>query len=85
MPVPSSVVNYSFGLTNIGVWPFAWATFAFCIPQAAMFVYLGATGRSLLAGDALSIESLLVLLVGVTSAALAVYLVSARLRASAQR
>jgi uncharacterized membrane protein YdjX (TVP38/TMEM64 family) len=85
MPVPASVVNYGFGLTNIGVWPFAWATFAFCIPQAALFVYLGATGRSLLAGETLAIENLLVLLVGAANAALCIYLVSARLRASAQQ
>jgi uncharacterized membrane protein YdjX (TVP38/TMEM64 family) len=85
MPVPASVVNYGFGLTNIGVWPFTWATFAFCIPQAALFVYLGAAGRSLLAAETLSTGHLLLLLTGAVTAALAVYLVSARLKEVAQR
>lgn len=84
MPVPASVVNYSFGLTNIGVWPFTWATFAFCIPQAALFVYLGAASRSVLAAEALSTGHILLLLIGVASAALAIYFVSARLKAAVQ-
>jgi uncharacterized membrane protein YdjX (TVP38/TMEM64 family) len=84
MPVPASLVNYSFGVTNIGIWPFAWATFAFCIPQAAVSVYLGAAGRSVLAGEGFAIENMLLPLIGVASAALAVHLVSVRLRASTQ-
>lgn len=80
VPLPSSVVNYSFGLTNIGVWPFAWATFVFCLPQAALFIYLGAAGRSLLSVDAFSFENLLLLAFGAACSALAVYLVAARMR-----
>jgi uncharacterized membrane protein YdjX (TVP38/TMEM64 family) len=47
-PVPTFSQNYFFGLTRIGLWPFAAATFVFTIPQVALYVYLGALGRAAL-------------------------------------
>jgi uncharacterized membrane protein YdjX (TVP38/TMEM64 family) len=84
VPIPAALVNYSFGVTNIRLWSFTWATFAFCIPHAALFLYLGAVGRSVLLGEPGAMQNLPVLLLGVASSALAFYLVSSRMRASAQ-
>lgn len=81
VPIPASFVNYGFGLTNIRLWSFTWATFAFCIPQAALFVHLGAAGRSVLLAEPLSTENLLLMGFGVVASAAAVYLVTSRLRA----
>jgi uncharacterized membrane protein YdjX (TVP38/TMEM64 family) len=45
------VQNYLFGLTNIGLLPFALVTFLFTLPQLVLYVYLGASGRALLLDD----------------------------------
>lgn len=50
-PLPNSVQNYLFGLTNIGLLPFALVTFVFTLPQIVLYVYLGASGRALLLDD----------------------------------
>lgn len=50
-PLPNSVQNYLFGLTNIGLLPFALVTFLFTLPQLVLYVYLGASGRALLLDD----------------------------------
>lgn len=50
-PLPNSVQNYLFGLTNIGLLPFALVTFVFTAPQIVFYVYLGASGRALLLDD----------------------------------
>ncbi|WNV09183.1 VTT domain-containing protein [Tardiphaga sp. 709] len=50
-PLPNSVQNYLFGLTNIGLLPFALVTFLFTLPQIVFYVYLGASGRALLLDD----------------------------------
>jgi uncharacterized membrane protein YdjX (TVP38/TMEM64 family) len=81
VPVPAAVVNYTFGVTNVPLWSFTWATFVFCIPQAALFASLGAAGRSLLFADALALEGLPLLVLAVASSALAIWLVASRLRA----
>ena len=41
---PFLFLNYAFGLTSIGLLPFAGATFAGIIPLTVAFVYLGAAG-----------------------------------------
>ncbi|MCX7321820.1 MAG: VTT domain-containing protein [Hyphomicrobiales bacterium] len=48
VPVPSVMQNYLFGLTRINILDYALATFVFSIPQAALFVFLGATGKEAL-------------------------------------
>jgi uncharacterized membrane protein YdjX (TVP38/TMEM64 family) len=84
LPVPSSVVNYLFGITTIGWWPFAWATFLFCIPLAVLFVGLGAAGHVALAHDSDSDLNNALLVVGIVSSAAVIYFVSRRARASFQ-
>ena len=39
-PVPTTVQNYLFGLTRIGLWSFTAATLVFSIPQIAFYCYL---------------------------------------------
>lgn len=53
-PLPNAFQNYAFGLTRIGFWPYAVATFVFTIPQTVLYVYLGAAGRSALLEDSSS-------------------------------
>jgi uncharacterized membrane protein YdjX (TVP38/TMEM64 family) len=50
-PTPSSVQNYVFGVTRIGLWPYTLASVVFTIPQTLFYVYLGSIGRSLLLDD----------------------------------
>jgi uncharacterized membrane protein YdjX (TVP38/TMEM64 family) len=50
-PTPSSVQNYVFGVTRIGLWPYAVASLVFTIPQTVFYAYLGSMGRSVLLGD----------------------------------
>jgi uncharacterized membrane protein YdjX (TVP38/TMEM64 family) len=80
-PVPSMVQNTIFGLTRIGVWPFAWATFVFIIPQVVLCVYLGSIGRAALLGESSGI-SLGIMAAGGLTLLIAVLLVMRRVRAS---
>jgi uncharacterized membrane protein YdjX (TVP38/TMEM64 family) len=50
-PLPNSAQSYLFGLTNIGLLPFALITFVFTLPQIVLYAYLGASGRALLLLD----------------------------------
>ncbi len=80
-PVPGAITNYLFGLTNIGWWAYAWATFVFCIPQIILFVCLGAArtigggGRPGFHGDARRSIAL-----GVVTCAAIIFLVAKRAR-----
>lgn len=74
-PVPSSVQNYFFGLTRIGLWPYTWATLAFNIPQIVLYVYLGAVGRSMLIDDASSWISRAIMVAGALCLAAIVFLI----------
>jgi uncharacterized membrane protein YdjX (TVP38/TMEM64 family) len=80
-PVPSMIQNTIFGLTRIGVWPFAWATFVFIIPQVVLCVYLGSIGRAALLGESSGI-SLGIMAAGGLTLLIAVLLVMRRVRAS---
>src|SRR5262245_60019948 len=63
-PTPSSVQNYVFGITRIGFWPYALASFIFTMPQTVLYVYLGAVGRSFLVADMSAPFSQVLMLVG---------------------
>lgn len=45
-PIPNAALNYLFGVTGIGAWPYAAATFVFTLPQIALAVYIGWAGRA---------------------------------------
>ena len=47
---PFNVLNYAFGLTNIGLVPYVAASFVFMLPGAAAYVYLGYAGREAAGG-----------------------------------
>ena len=50
-PAPNCVQNYLFGLTRIGLLPYALITLVFTFPQMALYAYIGASGRAILQGD----------------------------------
>jgi uncharacterized membrane protein YdjX (TVP38/TMEM64 family) len=79
-PVPGAITNYLFGLTNIGWWAYAWATFFFCIPQIILFVCLGAAGRSAVVDDQASMVSQAMIALGVVTCAAIIFLVAKRAR-----
>ncbi|MDQ8729471.1 VTT domain-containing protein [Bradyrhizobium sp. LHD-71] len=81
-PVPGFASNYLFGMTNIGLWPYTWATFIFCAPQVILFVCLGAAGRAALLRDSSSILGEAMIVAGVVTSALMVYLIAKRARSS---
>ena len=80
-PIPSSVQSAVFGLTRIGVWPFAWSTFVFTIPQIVLYVYLGSIGKAALLGEAAGIN-LGVMAAGGLTFLLVILVISRRVRAS---
>lgn len=47
---PFLVLNYAFGLTNIRLWTYMWASFVFMLPGSFMFTYIGYAGKEALAG-----------------------------------
>lgn len=80
-PLPNALQNYMFGLTKIGIVPFALATFFFTIPQIVMYVYLGSAGRAAVMDDGLTPLSTAMIVVGAVSMAVAMALVLRRVRA----
>ncbi len=79
-PVPNAVQNYVFGLTRIGLLPFAITTLLFTIPQVMLYVYLGSTGRAVLLDENLSPLHRVLLGVGLISLVCAAMLVVRRIR-----
>ena len=79
-PMPSSVVNYTLGLTRIRLKTYALATLFFSIPQVTLFSFLGATGRASLLDDDSSTASQLILLIGIVLAAGLIWLIGSRAR-----
>ncbi|MBA4358016.1 MAG: hypothetical protein C0405_09870 [Desulfovibrio sp.] len=50
--VPTSIINFLFGLTSLPLWTYAWASFVFFFPLCYAFAYLGFyTGGFILDGD----------------------------------
>jgi uncharacterized membrane protein YdjX (TVP38/TMEM64 family) len=82
-PIPSTVGNYLFGLTRIGLLPFALTTFVFIIPQTALFVYIGHVGRTALIENSTSPLNLVVIALAVISVTAVFMLIRRRLRAAA--
>ena len=78
-PLPTSAQNYLFGLTNVGLLPYALITSVFTLPQLVVYVYLGASGRALLQDDASVLNRALLAVAVVIMLAIAV-LVSRRIR-----
>jgi uncharacterized membrane protein YdjX (TVP38/TMEM64 family) len=79
-PLPNAVQNYLFGLTRIGLLPFAVTTFVFTIPQIMLYVYLGSAGRAVLLDDKLSALNRILLIGGLFSIFIVAVLVVRRIR-----
>jgi uncharacterized membrane protein YdjX (TVP38/TMEM64 family) len=80
-PIPSTIQNALFGLTRIGVWPFAWSTFVFTIPQIILYAYLGAIGKAALIGESQGVNLGVMIAGGLTFLAV-VLMIMRRVRAS---
>ncbi len=80
-PIPAMVQSVLFGLTRIRLWPYAWATFVFTIPQVVVYAYLGAIGKAALLSEGDSVNLGLMAAGGVTFLIMIV-LIARRVRAS---
>jgi uncharacterized membrane protein YdjX (TVP38/TMEM64 family) len=80
-PIPSMIQSALFGITRIGLWPYAWATFLFTIPQIVLYAYLGAVGKAALLGESKGLNLSLMIAGGITFLVVVV-LITRRVRAS---
>ena len=80
-PLPNFVQNYLFGLTRIGLLPFAVITLLFTLPQIVFYTYLGASGRAMLLNDGPVVFNLIVLGIAATTMIAVLILVSKRAKA----
>ena len=80
-PLPNSAQNYLFGLTRIGLLPYALITFICTLPQVVLYVFLGTSGRAILLEDGLSSLNGILLPLAAVTALIIVMLVSMRARA----
>lgn len=80
-PIPSTIQSVLFGLTRIGLWPYAWSTFVFTIPQIVLYAYLGAIGKAALLGESGGL-SLGVMAAGGLTFLIVLALITRRVRAS---
>ncbi|KAA0073042.1 VTT domain-containing protein [Tardiphaga sp. P9-11] len=79
-PLPNSAQSYLFGLTNIGLLPFALITFVFTLPQIVLYAYLGASGRALLLDDGPMPLNRMLIAMALVTALVILLLVSRRIR-----
>lgn len=79
-PLPNSAQSYLFGLTNIGLLPFALITFVFTLPQIVLYAYLGASGRALLLDDGPMPLNRMLIAMALITALVILLLVSRRIR-----
>jgi uncharacterized membrane protein YdjX (TVP38/TMEM64 family) len=81
-PVPGSATSYLLGLSGIGLWSYASATFLGLAPQTFLFVLIGAAAPTTLEGDTFSVLKLVTLLAGIATSAVILWQVGRRARAS---
>lgn len=81
-PVPGSATSYLLGLSGIRLWPYAGATFLGLVPQTLLFVFIGAAGPAALEGGPFSTVKLILVLAGVVTSAVILWLVGRRARAT---
>ncbi len=63
--VPTSIVNFLFGLTSLRLWTYTWASFVFFFPLCYVFAYLGfSTGGFMLDGDTSRVVRIIGVIVG---------------------
>jgi uncharacterized membrane protein YdjX (TVP38/TMEM64 family) len=79
-PAPNCVQNYLFGLTRIGLVPYAMITIMFTLPQILLYTWIGASGRAILLDDGELPLSLWMMAIAATVVLTIVLLVSRRIR-----
>jgi uncharacterized membrane protein YdjX (TVP38/TMEM64 family) len=79
-PIPGSATSYLTGITGIGLWPYTAATFVGSAPQILCLVAIGALGQAVLDDPFVLRAQLGFMLAGVALLALAVWLVTRRVR-----
>ncbi|QDM17928.1 TVP38/TMEM64 family protein [Tardiphaga sp. vice352] len=79
-PAPNCVQNYLFGLTRIGLVPYAMITLIFTLPQILLYTWIGASGRAILLDDGELPLSLWMMAIAATVVLTIVLLVSRRIR-----
>ena len=81
-PLPGGAINYLFGLTRIGLAPYAAGTAVGLLPPVALFVALGALGRMALADMQQPWGQGVAVLTGLMVLAIAIFLVLRRVMAT---
>lgn len=79
-PAPNCVQNYLFGVTHIGLVPYALITLIFTQPQIALYTWIGASGRALLLDNGELPLSPWLMGIAATVVLTIVFLVSRRIR-----
>jgi uncharacterized membrane protein YdjX (TVP38/TMEM64 family) len=81
-PVPGSATTYLLGLSGIRLWPYTSATCLGLGPQTVLFVLIGAAAPTALEGGSFSVIKLIILLAGVVTSAVILWLVGRQARAA---
>jgi uncharacterized membrane protein YdjX (TVP38/TMEM64 family) len=81
-PVPGSATTYLLGLSGVRLWPYTAASCLGLAPQTFLFVLIGAAAPATLEGGPFSVIKLVILLAGVATSAVILWLVGRRARAS---
>jgi uncharacterized membrane protein YdjX (TVP38/TMEM64 family) len=79
-PAPNCVQNYLFGLTHIGLVPYALITLVFTLPQIALYTWIGSSGRAILPDNGGLPFSLWLMAIAAMVVLTIVFLVSRRVR-----
>lgn len=78
--VPFNLQNYFFGVTKVGLWPYAIATFFGIMPGAAAFVYIGTLGQTAGAGQSSGVK-IAFLVAGLIATIIALVIIARRAKA----
>jgi uncharacterized membrane protein YdjX (TVP38/TMEM64 family) len=81
-PVPGSATTYLLGLSGVRLWPYTGATCLGLAPQTFLFVFIGAAAPAALEGGPFSAVKIVLLLAGIVTSAVILWLVGRRARAS---
>src|SRR5262249_30355117 len=76
--IPGAATSYLLGVTRIGLWPYAAATFVGMLPQIVLFVYIGAAGQMALEDLSRSPLRVVLVVIGLIFTAWVVYVVTKR-------
>ena len=79
-PVPGAVTNVMFGLTDIGLATYTLVTFLGLLPQAVLFVYLGAVGGAAVNTAMVSSANTTLAVIGLASFIVCTSLLTRRVR-----